>query len=300
MSKSEFTFKQSQRVITAEEVKMIQQTFKRFPALSLSELAGTVCEHLNWLTASGLPKETACKQLFNQMEAQGLIRLPTRRSVGGVSKPPPKKTSRTEPQPLFEVPLKEIAPIEITPVADLADKNLWNEYIERHHPLGYKKPTGFSLRYFIRAREHYLGCILLSGAALALAPRDGWIGWSAEQRRANLSWIVNNSRYLIFPWVKVPHLASHVLGQLARRVADDWEELWGFRPLLLETFVDPAFFSGVCYKAAGWELLGETTGRGLIKPGKSYKTSPKLIYVKPLSPHYQSLLCSKLQGRTEL
>ncbi len=112
--------------------------------------------------------------------------------------------------------------------------------------------------------------------------------------------MVNNSRFLIFPWIKVVNLASHVLGQLARRVGDDWQRRWGYRPLLLETFVDPAHFQGRCYRAAGWELLGRTTGEGLVRPGRRYQTRPKLIFAKPLQADFRRLLCSdQLRGRTE-
>ncbi len=300
MTKSQdLIFKQGSRIFGSKDIHLIQQTFKSFPKLSQSELIETVCEHLDWLTSSGLPKRTACKALLIQMEQQGLLQLPTTRSKGAVSRPPPAKTSQTDTPETLELSLKDIAPVYVEPVTSDKERHLWNEYIERYHPLGYKHPFGYAIRYFVRAKDQYLGCIMLSGASRAIAPRDRWIGWKPEQRKANLSWIVNNSRYLIFPWVKIPHLASHVLGQLARRAADDWNERWGFRPLLLETFVDPAYFSGVCYQAAGWELLGETTGRGLAQPGKTYTSSPKLIYIKPISKKCQSLLCSTLQGRTD-
>jgi hypothetical protein len=142
---------------------------------------------------------------------------------------------------------------------------------------------------------------VLSGPAKALTARDRWIGWEDRQRLKNLPWVLNNSRFLIFPWVEVANLASHVLGQLARRVGDDWEARWGYRPLLLETFVDPAHFHGGCYRAAGWELLGRTTGEGLVRPGRQYRTSPKLIFAKPLQADFRRLLCSdQLKGTTEL
>ena len=113
--------------------------------------------------------------------------------------------------------------------------------------------------------------------------------------------MVNNSRFLIFPGVEVANLASHVLGQLARRAGDDWQQRWGYRPVLLETFVDPRRFQGSCYRAAGWELLGHTTGEGLVRPGKEYRTTPKLIFAKPLQADFRRLLCSdQLKGRTEL
>jgi len=296
----ELTFRQGDREFGREDIQLILQTFKLFPTLSQSELLETVCENLNWLTASGFPKRHACKQLLFQMEEQGLVQLPQKRCQGAKSRPPPLKTAQTDPPETLNVSLKELGTVYVEPVTSDKERHLWNEYIERYHPLRYKHPFGYAIRYFVHVNNQYLGCIMLSGASRALAPRDTWIGWKPKQRKANLSWIVNNSRYLIFPWVKIPHLASHVLGKLARRVATDWEERWGFRPLLLETFVDPIYFSGICYQAAGWELLGETSGRGLAQPGKTYTSSPKLIYIKSLSKQCQSLLCSPLKGRTEL
>ncbi len=296
----ELTFRQGDREFGYEDIQLILHTFNMFPTLSQSELLETVCENLNWLTASGFPKRHACKQLLFQMEGQGLVQLPQKRCQGAKSRPPPPKTAQTDPPETLDVSLKELGTVYVEPVSSDKERHLWNEYIERYHPLGYKHPFGYAIRYFVRVNNQYLGCIMLSGASRALAPRDTWIGWKPKQRKANLSWIVNNSRYLIFPWVKVPHLASHVLGQLARRVAGDWQARFGFSPLLLETFVDPTHYSGICYQASGWALLGETTGRGLAQPGKTYASSPKLIYIKPLSKHCQSLLCSTLQGRTEL
>ena len=187
------------------------------------------------------------------------------------------------------------------PVTEKAAQGLWNGYVARYHYLGYKKPFGYVQRYFIEAGSHRLGCILLSGPAKALTARDRWIGWSERQRLKNLPWVLNNSRFLIFPWVHVANLASHVLGQLVRRVGDDWEQCWGYRPVLLETFVDPAQFHGGCYRAGGWELLGRSTGEGLVRPGKRYKTTPKLIFAKPLQEDFRRVLCcEQLQGRTEL
>ena len=197
--------------------------------------------------------------------------------------------------------LTELGPVCLRALTAKADQALCNEYIQRYHYLGYKKPFGYRQRYFIEAGPHRLGCIVLSGPAKALTARDRWIGWEDRQRLKNLPWVLNNSRFLLFPWVEVANLASHVLAQLARRVGDDWEAHWGYRPLLLETFVDPAHFHGGCYRAAGWELLGRTTGEGLVRPGKQYRTSPKLIFAKPLQADFRRLLCSnRLKGTTEL
>jgi len=195
-------------------------------------------------------------------------------------------------------PLRDFQPVRLEPVTKASEVGLWNEYVERFHPLGYKGAFGYRLRYFIRSDSQLLGCVLLAGAAKAIAVRDRWIGWKKRARLHNLPWVINNSRFLIFPHVRIPHLASYVLGQLARRVTADWQDQWGFVPLLLETFVDPTRFAGTCYRAAGWELLGETSGRGLARPGMRYSSSPRLVLIKPLHEDCRRLLCTELlQGR---
>lgn len=279
---------------------------QRFPRLSRTELAGTLCEHLNWLTLSGQPKITACFRLFARLEETGAICLPKKQEEkshpGPRPEKPPRVTPRTRPGSPVERPLAELEPVQLRLATDPEDQALWNEYVARYHYLGYKKPFGYVQRYFIEAGPHRLGCLLLSGPAKALTARERWIGWSDRQRLKNLPWVLNNSRFLLFPWVRVANLASHVLGQLARRVADDWERCWGYRPVLLETFVDPVHFHGGCYRAAGWALLGRTTGAGLVRPGKQYQTTPKLILAKPLQKNFRRLLCSEQPrpGRTEL
>ncbi len=264
-----------------------------------------MCETLEWLTPAGLPKVDACFKLLHRLEAAGIIRLPAIQQAKSCPGRRPqnslKPSSRSDPQRLIETSLAALGPVGLSPLTQPADRSLCNEYIQRYHYLGYKQPFGYRQRYFIQAGPNRLGCILLSGPAKALTARDRWIGWDDRQRLKNLPWVVNNSRFLIFPWIKVANLASHVLGQLARRVGDDWQRRWGYRPLLLETFVDPTHFQGSCYRAAGWELLGRTTGEGLVRAGRRYQTRPKLIFAKPLQADFRRLLCSdQLHGRTEL
>jgi hypothetical protein len=177
---------------------------------------------------------------------------------------------------------------------------LWNEFVARYHYLGYKKPYGCFLRYFVLSERGLLGCVLFAGAAKALRVRDRWIGWTERQRLRNLAWVVNNARFLIFPWVQVQNLASHILGQVARCVKGDWRECWGYGPVLLETFVDPEHYHGSCYKGANWQYLGMSTGEGLVRKGKSYRTTPKMVFVKPVVKDWRSLLCSEqLKGKVE-
>ena len=299
------TWWQGDREIFAEDVAYIRTFAKRFPGLSRTELTCTLCEHLDWLTPAGRPKFDACSKLLARLEEAGELRLPSLRQ--DKSHPGPRSRelmpagSRIDPPTPFTRSLSELETVRLRLVSDRQEEGLWNDYVERYHPLGYKKPFGYWARYFIDSGAHRLGCILLSGPAKALTVRDRWIGWTDRQRLKNLPWVVNNSRYLIFPWVEVANLASHVLGQLARRVGDDWQARWGYRPLLLETFVDPARFRGSCYRASGWALLGRSSGEGLVRPGKRYQTSPKLIFAKPLQADFRALLCSnQLKGTTEL
>jgi len=170
---------------------------------------------------------------------------------------------------------------------------LWNGYEERYHPLKYKKPFGHRMRYFIKTGDEVLGCVLLSGAAKSIDVRDNWIGWDDHKRLRSLGWVLNTSGFVTSPWVRVPHLASHVLGKLCKRVAYDYETRWHFRPLLLETFVDPVLYRGTCYRAAGWQELGRTTGEGLRRPGKTYTTAPQLLFVKPLEKNFRAKQCSE-------
>jgi len=284
----------SGRVIREDEVDQICETVALLPNLSLRELASTISEHLGWYTASGTVKRDACMKLLLKLEAAGEVVLSERQKRRkrtyrpGVIEP----TEATEAGSPIKASVRELSPVAIRVVVDVEERRLWNEYVQRYHRLGYKSPFGYRMRYFICARGVLLGCLLLSGAAKSLGARDRWIGWSDQLRLRNLSWVVNNSRFLIFPWVEVKNLASHVLGLLRRQVSVDWENRWGYRPVLMESFVDPAYYEGSCYKAAGWRQLGMTTGEGLVRPGKHYTTSPKMIFVKPLCADFRSLLCS--------
>jgi len=201
-------------------------------------------------------------------------------------------SDKTQPQEEVAGNLSDILPVSLRVAHDKEEVSLVNEYLHRYHYLGYKKPFGCHLRYLIEAQGMILGCMLFSGAAKALRPRDRWIGWSKDERLRNLGFVVNNGRFLIFPWVNVRYLASHVLGKMVRVLAQDWYEQWGYRPVLLETFVDPQHFDGTCYQAANFTYLGMTSGTGLTRPGKKYTSSPKKIFVCPLADNFRQVLCS--------
>jgi hypothetical protein len=293
---------QSGREISKNELNQIQETVCSFPNLSLSELAATICEHLEWFTASGGYKLDACMKLLEKLEATDFIRLPARREQyqGNRAQKPIPLTNRTDPGADINCTLKHLAPVRVEVVNGREKTALWNEYVLRYHYLGYKRPFGYFLRYFVVHDQTLLGCILFSGASKSLKLRDKWIGWTERQRLKNLAWVINNSRFLIFPWVHVKNLASHVLGKALTHIKDDWLRHWGYSPFLAETFVDPVHYQGSCYKAANWQYLGMTTGEGLVRKGKSYHTTPKMIFLRPLTTDFRSLLCSdQLKGRVE-
>jgi hypothetical protein len=304
MNTPEIILIQCGRRFTQQEIEQIRETVNLFPKLSRKELAQTICEHLEWFTASGSNKEDACLKLLIKLKKSGYIQLPpknaqTRRNKS--SKSSTAFTSRTQIRLAIVGKLSILGDVSMEVVHDKESEALWKEYMARYHYLGDTRPFGFFLRYFIRNQSEILGCILFSGAAKSIGVRDRWIGWTENRRLRNLSWLINNSRFLIFPWVEVKFLASHVLGQVARRIGKDWYERWGYYPVLMETFVDGNYYSGTIYKASNWKQLGMTTGEGLVRKGRSYKTTPKDIFVKPLTKRFREILCSdELVGRTEI
>ncbi|MCP5095941.1 MAG: DUF4338 domain-containing protein, partial [Chloroflexi bacterium] len=269
------------RKITRQQLDEILETVGLFPNLSRQELAATISEHLGWVTVTGSNKLDACMKLLEKLECKGLIRLPAKQEQyrRNRSQRPITLTSRTDRRADISGNLKDIGQVRVEVVVDKESTGLWNEYASRYHYLGYKQPFGYFLRYFIESEQGILGCLLFAGSAKALGVRDRWIGWREADRLRNLAWVINNSRFLIFSWVSVKNLASHVLGQVDRRIKDDWHQRWGYSPVLMETFIDPGHFAGSCYKAANWQYLGMTTGEGLVRKGKRYRTSPKMILV---------------------
>ncbi len=287
------------RQIKKEEIAQIRETVETFCNLSRTELAHTVCEHLEWHTASGGNKVDACMKLLKILEDRGVIQLPAKQDKRDIRYKPGKQPVVNN-KPLAQGPvegkLKDIGPINLRVVMDKEETLLFNEYLRHYHYLGYKRPFGCFLRYFIEGSDTILGCLLFSGAAKALKSRDQWIGWSPNERLRNQGFVVNNGRFLIFPWVKVRYLASHVLGKVIKVLAKDWQQRWGYQPVLLETFVDPQYYAGTCYQAANFKYLGMTSGMGLRRQGKSYTTNPKKIFVYPLVDNFQQILSPDTVG----
>ncbi|MCK5805933.1 MAG: IS4 family transposase [Lentisphaeria bacterium] len=282
----------SGRRFTRKQLAGVQETVEIFSNLSRSELALTVCEHLDWRTPRGSLKIQSSLTLLEALEEYGVITLPPKRA----RKPQVRRVPSFEEHPAsppVEGPLDLVTPITLRMVTTQEDRERWKAYLQTYHYLGYKHPFGAHLGYLIVSEplQQELGCfVFAASAAWALAPRDQWIGWDKKHREKLLQLILSNDRFLIFPWVKVPHLASHALSLATNRIADDWVHLHGYRPSLIETFVDPTRFSGTCYQAANWQCLGQTQGRGRDDPQKEYPETKKDIYVYPLQTNWRESL----------
>ena len=280
------------RVLTASELNLVRQIIADFPRLSQAELAYTICELMEWRWPNGKLKNPECVEWLQKWQQQALPALPELR----VTKP--RGTHRlladdpqSDPQPSLRGRLADYQPLRLQLIEDLAGRRLFQQYMQRYHPLGYRVPYGAQLRYLVRTpSQDALACLLFTSAAWKMAPRDHWIGWSDPARRANLPRVVNNARFLILPWVEVPHLASHVLSLAARRLRTDWLAAYGVGPLLLETLVDRPH-TGTCYRAANWICVGQTQGRGRMDRTHQAQGSSKDILLYPLDPHWRRHLC---------
>jgi Druantia protein DruA len=274
-------FRYRGHVITAAEVEFIRRWIAEHPGANRRQLSLQLCEAWGWRQANGALRDMVCRGLLLELERAGHLKLPPashvhrnpsiRRGVEGVKTLTPPLLD-TGP---LEVPLGALRPLEFQPVRRTADEPLFNYLVAQYHPLGYTRPVGEHLKYLVYAGGRPIACLAWSSAPRHLGVRDRFIGWSAETRRRNLRFLAYNPRYLILPWVHVPHLASHVLGQMARRIAADWERVYGHPVYFLETFVDPEHHRGTCYRAANWVVMGRTTGRGkndqTHRPNRSIK-----------------------------
>lgn len=273
-----------------KQIKEIQTTVKNFPMLSHNELGKTICERYRWFTPNGKYRIQFCLGALKEMEEIGLFTLPakveikTRRVQKQIT-----WTNKTDEQKPISDSLKELLPITLQVVTEKSQRDCWNEFLDRYHYLGYKRPVGSNLRYFIIDRHgRQLGCMLFSFAVNSLPCRDEWIGWETKMRKKHLNLVLNNTRFLLFPWVKVKCLASKALSLAANQIRQDWDTHHGYRPVLLETFVDPSKYKGTSYKAANWECIGQTAG---VKASKKVKgKSKKEIYVYPLINHFRVAL----------
>lgn len=284
----------SGRTFSPEELELIEQISTDFCSLGRTEISRTVCELLDWRRASGRLKNHECRLLLERLEGLGWLRLPELRRLGGRGARRIELSSHSEPQAEWMGSAGQLEPLELEVVEGRQDLRRWRQWVERYHYLGYRVPVGAQLCYWVRSprsSDQVLACLLWSSPAWRIAVRERWIGWSEEQRRANLQLIVNNARFLILPWVRVRGLASKILSRCAQRLPLDWENRYGYRPLLLETLVDPSRFRATCYRAANWMLVGATKGRGRMdRHHRLHGHAVKDLYVYPLCRNVQQRL----------
>ena len=283
------------RIFTGQELELVRAIARDYPGFAVTEMARTVCELLQWKRANGGLKDQECRQVLEHLRDQGWLQLPSLRNSGPSGPRQIQLSEASAPQARVEGNAGEFEPLELQVVENRKERQLWTELIERYHYLRYRVPVGANLRYLVRSEARggsVLACLLWSSPAWRMAARDKWIGWNAEQRRRNLQLIVNNSRFLVLPWVQVKGLASKILAQSAHQLPIDWERGYGYRPLLLETLVETQRFRGTCYRAANWIHAGQTSGRGRMdREHTAHGQAVKEIYVYPLVRHAQQQLC---------
>jgi hypothetical protein len=281
------------RNIGIADIELIRQFIAQHPDLSRRRLSAQLCRAWNWVQPNGTLRDMVCRGLLLALHRAGWIQLPAKRKwvPNNVIA---HRRRRSDDEPVDQSPLMlslaELGPLGIQQVRRRGEEALWAQLLAQHHYLGYCRPVGEHLKYLVWARSRPVACLGWSSAPRHLAPRDRFIGWSAEQRRANLHRIAYNTRFLILNWVKVPHLASHLLGRVARVISADWQQLYRHPIYLLETFIDPQRFAGTCYRAANWIYLGTTTGRGKADQTRKPNRSLKQLWVYPLAGDFRKRL----------
>jgi hypothetical protein len=282
------------RQLHAEDIGLIRSLLAEHGDWCRTRISEELCRRWDWRNGQGRFKDMAARTLLLKLERAGLIQLPQRRcpsSNGLRNRNPPLVAHATES---IRCALRDLRPLAVSIVAPGSeDLRLFNCLLSRYHYLGHRNTVGENIRYLVCERTgRPVGCALFGSAAWKCAARDAWIGWDRGRREANLGLLTNNTRFLVLPWVSVPHLASHLLAMLARRVRADWQAKYGHPVHALETFVDRDRFRGTCYRAANWLRLGATQGRTRNDRERSIRTSVKDVYLYPLVSNFRRQLCA--------
>jgi Domain of unknown function (DUF4338) len=279
------------RNVTAEDIGLIRRLLAEHPSASRRALSAKLCEAWQWKQANGALCDMVCRGLLLMLHRAGQIELPAIRY-----QPPNPLVRRARPQPVLidmaplTCALSDIRPMLLQQVRKTADEPLFNSLMEQHHYLGYEQPVGEHLKYLVWAQGRPIACLAWSSAPRHLGSRDRYIGWSADARRRNIRFIAYNTRFLILPWVRIPHLASHTLGRMTSTLSEDWTRLYGHPVYFAETFIDPGRFKGTCYRAANWVLMGQTTGRGKASNSYTPNRPIKEVLGLPLTRSFRELL----------
>lgn len=279
------------RSFSEDDIQFIRDLIGSQPETNRAQLSRRVCRALHWLRPDGRLKDMSCRVAMIRMEKDGLIRLPAPLHKAVISHYTPKITPASDPQEPICLGAGKLGSLTLRPVTNGKDSAFYNELVHRYHYLGYKPLSGAQKRYLVYARDRLLAVLGFGASAWTIAGRDRFIGWSDRQRRGKLQYVVNNARFLILPWVRSANLASRILSMAAKRLPDDWQRQYGYRPVLLETFVHKDRYPGTCYRAANWIHVGQTKGRGKLGPNKP-SVPVKHVFLYPLKPNFREILTS--------
>ena len=278
--------------VTSEQIAFIRQLIADHPELSRWKLSRQLCEAWQWKQANGALRDMVCRGLLLMLDRAGEIQLPpVKRVVWN------RLAERERPEPVIpdnrpvRGPLGDLQPLEFTQVRRTAEEPLFNSLMEQYHYLGYEQPVGEHVKYLVKAHGQVIACLAWASAPRHLKLRDRYLGWSDEARERNVQLLAYNTRSLILPWVRVPHLASHILGRMAKLVPADWQQMYAHPIYWLETFVDTSRFAGTCYRAANWVEIGTTTGRGHRAPTFEQTRPVKQMLGLPLHRKFREVLC---------
>ncbi len=271
------------RRFTRRQILRIAEIVERHYHEGRTRISQQVCQVLQWKQPNGRLKDVACREVLRKLHQLGIVRLPPSRGGGAVWKPAESSLQYT----VAHAPITSLAfsEIELCKVESRADMHLWNSLVSTFHYLGSSRIVGRQLKYIAWAKGQPIACLGWGDCSWAVGSRDKWIGWTEKQKARKRQYIINNVRFLILPWVKLPNLASHLLAKCAERVASDWQAKYAVLPVLLETYVDPARFLGTCYRAANWRELGITAGYAKVGATHHNSQTPKILFVYPLTPH---------------
>ena len=280
------------RQITEADAAFLRGLIAQSPGLSRRRLSVQVCQAWNWVQPNGQPRDMVCRGLMLALHRAGHLELPAKRKS-----PPNNAIAHRRIAPVqaydtspIQTSLASLGPLELRLVRRAQGEDLFADLLDRYHYLGYSRPVGEHLKYLVLATARPIACLAWNSGPLKLKLRDGLIGAPRQAYAHNLPLIAYNSRYLIAPWVKVPHLASHLLGRIARRISADWQQLYQHPIWLLESFVDVERFQGTCYRAANWQCLGRSLGHGTKSRSQQKNTSIKELWVYPLSRNFRQHL----------
>jgi len=282
------------RHITESDIAVVRQIIAAYPDGSRRFISKEVCKAWEWRQTNGTLKDMVCRSLLLLLQSEGLIKLPPPKCKLPNPLANRKKPVKTEvDQTPMECVIDELYPIHLKQVRRTRFEKLFNSLISEHHYLGYTHPVGEHLKYMAFSGDRPLACLAWSSAPWYIGARDRFIGWSPETRQQNLHLIINNTRFLVLPWVRVSHLASHLLALSRHRVSLDWQTVYNHPVLLLETFIDAERFQGTCYKADNWIYVGKTTGRGKLSTSTKPTLSKKAVYVYPLRKDFRERLTTQ-------